>query len=155
MAQKSSTVCSCSQCTCFVSRDASNDCHAAAYPMATDASGDEPWASSLQPFAHPNQRRCWDAIRASHRRAHIWNRCRIAVVHQWCFAGWSLGVLRTFSPLGLRGTAVLSFGLALSVIVLLTLVSEGGFRKGELTTAVPSFFAFYAFFFGMIFWLFA
>jgi hypothetical protein len=69
-------------------------------------------------------------------------------------SSWSLGVMRAFSPLGLRGTAIMSFGLALSVIVLLTLVSEGGFRKGELTTAVPSFFAFYAFFFGMIYWLF-
>lgn len=70
-------------------------------------------------------------------------------------AGWPLGIMLAISPLGLRGTAVTSFGLALSVIVLLTLVSEGGFRKGELTTAVPSFFAFYAFFFGMVYWLFA
>jgi hypothetical protein len=58
-------------------------------------------------------------------------------------------------PLGLRGTALVAFGLTLSVLVLLTLVSEGGFRKGELSTAVPSFFAFYAFFFGMTYWLFA
>src|SRR4051794_1827611 len=37
MARKSSTFCNRSRCTCFVSRDASNDYHAAAYPMATDA----------------------------------------------------------------------------------------------------------------------
>jgi hypothetical protein len=58
-------------------------------------------------------------------------------------------------PLGLRGTAVVAFGLTMAVLVLLTLVSEGGYRKGEITTVVPSFFAFYAFFFGMTFWLFA
>ena len=46
-------------------------------------------------------------------------------------------------------------GLTMIVLVLLTLVSQGGLRKGELSTAVPSFFAFYAFFFGMTYWLFA
>jgi hypothetical protein len=70
-------------------------------------------------------------------------------------AGWSLPAVSSFAPLGLRGTAVVSFGLTLVVLVLLTLVSQGGFRTGELSTAVPSFFAFYAFFFGMTYWLFA
>jgi hypothetical protein len=69
--------------------------------------------------------------------------------------GWSLHAVSTFAPMGLRGTAVVAFGLTLTVLVLLTLVSQGGFRTGELTTAVPSFFAFYAFFFGMLYWLFA
>jgi hypothetical protein len=57
-------------------------------------------------------------------------------------------------PLGLRGTAVVAFALTMSVLVLFALVSEGGFRKGEISTVVPSFFAFYAFFFGMTYWLF-
>ena len=57
-------------------------------------------------------------------------------------------------PLGLRGTAVVAFALTMVVLVLFTLVSEGGFRKGEISTVVPSFFAFYAFFFGMTYWLF-
>jgi hypothetical protein len=58
-------------------------------------------------------------------------------------------------PLGLRGSALVAFGLTMGVLVLLTAVSEGGFRKGEISTVVPSFFAFYAFFFGMTYWLFA
>jgi hypothetical protein len=58
-------------------------------------------------------------------------------------------------PLGLRGTALVALGLTMAVLVLLTLVSEGGYRQGEISTVVPSFFAFYAFFFGMTFWLFA
>jgi hypothetical protein len=70
-------------------------------------------------------------------------------------AGWSMQAVSSFGPIGLRGTAVVSFGLTLAVLVLLTVVSQGGFRTGELTTAVPSFFAFYAFFFGMVYWLFA
>jgi hypothetical protein len=61
----------------------------------------------------------------------------------------------SLGPLGLRGTAIVSFGLTIAVVVLLTAVSQGGLRTGELTTAVPSFFAFYAFFFGMVYWLFA
>ena len=48
-------------------------------------------------------------------------------------------------PLGLRATALVAFGLTVSVLVLFALVSEGGYRKGELSTVVPSFFAFYAF----------
>ena len=67
----------------------------------------------------------------------------------------SFASLATLVPLGLRGTALVAFGLTLGVLVLLTVVSEGGFRTGELSTAVPSFFAFYAFFFGMTYWLFA
>jgi hypothetical protein len=63
--------------------------------------------------------------------------------------------LASWLPLGLRGTAVVAFGLTMGVLVLLTLVSQGGFRKGEISTVVPSFFAFYAFFFGMTYWLFA
>ena len=63
--------------------------------------------------------------------------------------------LGSWSPLGLRGTAVAAFALTMGVLVLLTAVSEGGFRKGEISTVVPSFFAFYAFFFGMTYWLFA
>jgi hypothetical protein len=70
-------------------------------------------------------------------------------------ASSALSTVSSLVPLGLRGTALVSFGLTLAVVVLLTLVSQGGFRKGELTTAVPSFFAFYAFFFGMVYWLFA
>jgi bacteriorhodopsin len=58
-------------------------------------------------------------------------------------------------PLGLRGTAVVAFGLTMAVLVLLTVVSEGGHRRGEISTVVPSLFAFCAFFFGMTFWLFA
>ena len=58
-------------------------------------------------------------------------------------------------PLSLRETAVVAFALTMGVLVLLTVVSEGGFRKGEIATVVPSFFAFYAFFFGMTYWLFA
>ena len=58
-------------------------------------------------------------------------------------------------PLGLRGTAVVAFALTMAVLVLFALVSEGGYRKGEISTVVPSFFAFYAFFFGMTYWLFA
>ncbi len=58
-------------------------------------------------------------------------------------------------PLGLRGTALVAFALTMGVLVLLTAVAEGGFRKGEISTVVPSFFAFYAFFFGMTYWLFA
>jgi hypothetical protein len=63
--------------------------------------------------------------------------------------------LASWMPLGLRGTAVAAFVLTMGVLVLLTAVSEGGFRKGEISTVVPSFFAFYAFFFGMTYWLFA
>jgi hypothetical protein len=63
--------------------------------------------------------------------------------------------LASWLPLGLRGTAVSAFALTMCVLVLLTVVSEGGFRKGEISTVVPSFFAFYAFFFGMTYWLFA
>jgi hypothetical protein len=63
--------------------------------------------------------------------------------------------LASWLPLGLRGTAVAAFALTMGVLVLLTAVSEGGFRKGEISTVVPSFFAFYAFFFGMTYWLFA
>ena len=63
--------------------------------------------------------------------------------------------LESWLPLGLRGTAVVAFALTMGVLVLLTLVSQGGFRKGEISTVVPSFFAFYAFFFGMTYWLFA
>ncbi|HEX2240763.1 MAG TPA: hypothetical protein VHJ82_06460 [Actinomycetota bacterium] len=70
-------------------------------------------------------------------------------------AGWSFSTVSSFLPLGLRGTAIVSFGLTMAVVVLLTLVSQGGFRTGELSTAVPSFFAFYAFLFGMVYWLFA
>lgn len=66
----------------------------------------------------------------------------------------SLNAVSSFLPLDLRGTAIVAFGLTLVVLVLLTVVSQGGFRTGELTTAVPSFFAFYAFFFGMVYWLF-
>lgn len=68
---------------------------------------------------------------------------------------WSLQSVSHLAPLGLRSTALIAFGLTMAVLVSLTLVSEGGFRKGELSTAVPSFFAFYAFFFGMTYWLFA
>jgi hypothetical protein len=70
-------------------------------------------------------------------------------------AGFAPGSLSHLLPLSLRAVAIVSFGLALGVITLLTVVSEGGFRKGELSTAVPSFFLFYAFFFGMVYWLFA
>jgi hypothetical protein len=70
-------------------------------------------------------------------------------------AGFSLGAVSSVLPLGLRGTAIVSFGLTIAVVVLLTVVSQGGFRTGELSTAVPSFFAFYAFFFGMVYLLFA
>ena len=70
-------------------------------------------------------------------------------------ASSSFNTISSFLPLGLRGTAIVSFGLTMAVVVLLTLVSQGGFRTGELSTAVPSFFAFYAFFFGMVYWLFA
>jgi hypothetical protein len=66
-----------------------------------------------------------------------------------------LELLASWLPLGLRGTAVAAFALTMGVLVLLTAVSEGGFRKGEISTVVPSFFAFYAFFFGMTYWLFA
>ena len=71
------------------------------------------------------------------------------------FPALPLERLASWLPLGLRGTAMVAFGLTMSVLVLLTLVSEGGFRKGEISTVVPSFFAFYAFFFGMTTWLFA
>jgi hypothetical protein len=71
------------------------------------------------------------------------------------FPALPLERLASWLPLGLRGTAMVAFGLTMSVLVLLTLVSEGGFRKGEISTVVPSFFAFYAFFFGMPYWLFA
>lgn len=71
------------------------------------------------------------------------------------FPALSLERLASWLPLGLRGTAMVAFGLTMSVLVLLTLVSEGGFRRGEISTVVPSFFAFYAFFFGMTYWLFA
>ena len=71
------------------------------------------------------------------------------------FPALPLERLASWLPLGLRGTAMVAFGLTMSVLVLLTLVSEGGFRKGEISTVVPSFFAFYAFFFGMTYWLFA
>jgi hypothetical protein len=70
-------------------------------------------------------------------------------------AGRSFNAISSFLPLGLRGTAIVSFGLTMAVVVLLTLVSQGGLRTGELSTAVPSFFAFYAFLFGMVYWLFA
>ena len=71
----------------------------------------------------------------------------LAALHTEKIASWL--------PLGLRGTAVVAFGLTMSVLVLLTVVSEGGFRKGEISTVVQSFFAVYAFFFGMTYWLFA
>ena len=70
-------------------------------------------------------------------------------------AGLSVAALSQGLPLGLRGTALVAFGLTMAVLVLLTVVSQGGLRKGELSTAVPSFFTFYAFFFGMTYWLFA
>ena len=70
----------------------------------------------------------------------------LAALHTDSLAHWL--------PLGLRGTAVIAFALTMSVLVLFALVSEGGFRKGEISTVVPSFFVFYAFFFGMTYWLF-
>ena len=70
------------------------------------------------------------------------------------FPALPLERLASWLPLGLRGTAMVAFGLTMSVLVLLTLVLEVA-SGGDMSTVVPSFFAFYTFFFGMTYWLFA
>ncbi|WP_156629490.1 hypothetical protein [Methylobacterium sp. Leaf85] len=54
-----------------------------------------------------------------------------------------------------KSAAVISFFLAIGVLVLFTIVSEGGFVQGELSVVIGSFFTFWLTFFIVIWWLFS
>src|SRR5215208_1043749 len=102
--------------------------------------------STSKPFVHPNERGSMrhpfhtlnPLLARETRNVRLIALLFVAIVAGLLFsngvpAGSALSAVSSLLPLGLRGTAIVSFGLTLAVVVLLTLVSQGGFRTGELT----------------------
>lgn len=71
------------------------------------------------------------------------------------FADWFVGPGNPFSGgLGLKGAALLSFGVSLAVILVMTIVSGGDAIFGELPFTIIGFLLFFVIFWLMTAWIF-